>query len=130
LAASFLLAVGWLVFCFWSLHFIHFGTTGRSAHRLQKGCWCYTSHAQSLAREDWVTVIMPMKGTWWFPVIHRRPFTMIILPLWIPFLIIAVPPAHFWWRDRRRIPLNCCQGCGYDLMGNVSGVCPECGKRI
>jgi hypothetical protein len=23
-----------------------------------------------------------------------------------------------------------CHGCGYDLTGNVSGVCPECGKPI
>jgi hypothetical protein len=23
-----------------------------------------------------------------------------------------------------------CHGCGYDLTGNVSGVCPECGRRI
>jgi hypothetical protein len=24
----------------------------------------------------------------------------------------------------------CCAGCGYDLTGNVSGVCPECGMMI
>jgi hypothetical protein len=23
-----------------------------------------------------------------------------------------------------------CQGCGYDLTGNTSGTCPECGQRI
>ena len=23
-----------------------------------------------------------------------------------------------------------CRSCGYDLTGNVSGVCPECGERI
>jgi len=23
-----------------------------------------------------------------------------------------------------------CQRCGYDLTGNVSGVCPECGAKI
>jgi hypothetical protein len=25
---------------------------------------------------------------------------------------------------------GCCGKCGYDLTGNVSGVCPECGERI
>ena len=25
---------------------------------------------------------------------------------------------------------NRCRECGYDLTGNVSGVCPECGTRI
>ena len=23
-----------------------------------------------------------------------------------------------------------CEGCGYDLTGNESGVCPECGRRV
>jgi hypothetical protein len=23
-----------------------------------------------------------------------------------------------------------CKGCGYDLTGNVSGICPECGRSI
>ncbi|MDM8005533.1 MAG: hypothetical protein QUV05_05205 [Phycisphaerae bacterium] len=51
------------------------------------------------------------------------------VPLWIPFLLVAVPTACLWWRDRRRIPLGHCQKCGYNLTGNVSGVCPECGEE-
>ncbi len=35
-----------------------------------------------------------------------------------------------WWCERRRIPPGHCRKCGYDLTGNVSGVCPECGERI
>ncbi len=31
---------------------------------------------------------------------------------------------------RRRIRLGLCLACGYNLTGNVSGVCPECGDRI
>lgn len=23
-----------------------------------------------------------------------------------------------------------CRSCGYDLTGNVSGVCPECGRKL
>jgi hypothetical protein len=34
--------------------------------------------------------------------------------------------GYGFWRDRRPPP-HCCQGCGYDLTGNVSGRCPECG---
>jgi hypothetical protein len=26
------------------------------------------------------------------------------------------------------IPAGHCTACGYDLTGNVSGICPECGK--
>ena len=31
---------------------------------------------------------------------------------------------------RRRFPAGHCQRCGYDLTGNVSGVCPECGSEV
>jgi len=37
--------------------------------------------------------------------------------------------AALWWLDRR-IPTGHCQKCGYNLTGNVSGVCPECGTPI
>ncbi len=31
---------------------------------------------------------------------------------------------------RRRIPPGHCQKCGYNLTGNVSGRCPECGTGV
>jgi len=53
----------------------------------------------------------------------------------VPFMIFALavfgPSAFRWWRDRhRRIPSGHCQKCGYNLTGNTSGVCPECGEKI
>ena len=30
-------------------------------------------------------------------------------------------------RRLRRVKRGLCEWCGYDLTGNVSGVCPECG---
>jgi hypothetical protein len=53
-----------------------------------------------------------------------------VLPLWMPFLFIAVPTTILWWRDRRRFPSVRCRRCGYDLTGNVSGICPECGTGV
>lgn len=32
-------------------------------------------------------------------------------------------------RYNLRIPWSCCRTCGYDLTGNTSGVCPECGRK-
>ncbi|HWE93601.1 MAG TPA: hypothetical protein VG269_06460 [Tepidisphaeraceae bacterium] len=29
-----------------------------------------------------------------------------------------------------RVDRGCCQSCGYDLTGNVSGTCPECGTKV
>jgi hypothetical protein len=52
-----------------------------------------------------------------------------IIPLWIPLLLVAFPTGVLVWRDRR-IPLGHCRGCRYDLTGNTSGVCPECGHRV
>jgi hypothetical protein len=54
----------------------------------------------------------------------------VIVPLWMPFLIVAIPTAYLWWRDRRQIPAGHCRKCGYNLTGNVSGVCPECGEPV
>jgi len=48
-------------------------------------------------------------------------------PLWLPLMLGIVPTAILWYRDRRP-PKGHCQACGYDLTGNVSGVCPECGE--
>ena len=44
------------------------------------------------------------------------------------FLAIVVPTVILWTLDAR-YPLHRCQQCGYDLTGNTSGVCPECGHR-
>jgi len=51
-------------------------------------------------------------------------------PLWLPAMLLAIPPAAAVGRAlRRRRPegRGLCRHCGYDLTGNVSGVCPECG---
>jgi len=49
------------------------------------------------------------------------------IPLWIPFVLLAFPTALLWWRDRKP-PRGHCQRCGYNLTGNLSGVCPDCGE--
>lgn len=52
-----------------------------------------------------------------------------VIPFWTPMLIIAVPTALLWHRDRRCNRPGCCLRCGYDLTGNISGVCSECGDK-
>lgn len=50
---------------------------------------------------------------------------VVMIPMWLPFIVIAVLTALLWHRDRRP-PTGHCDLCGYDLTGNESGVCPEC----
>jgi hypothetical protein len=57
----------------------------------------------------------------------------ITVPLWYllapGFLAPALAAARIRWTHKRRLAGHC-PSCGYDLTGNVSGVCPECGGAI
>lgn len=57
--------------------------------------------------------------------------------IWLPVLLLATAPTWFLirysigpLRRNRRSKLGLCLNCGYDLTGNVSGVCPECGSEV
>jgi len=63
----------------------------------------------------------------------------VIVPLWIPILLLFVvtvaPICRLSARIRRhvralRTPTGHCTECGYNLVGNESGICPECGDAI
>jgi len=51
------------------------------------------------------------------------------IPLPVPILLFAIVSTILWRRDRY-IPPGHCVRCGYNLTGNTSGVCPECGSVI
>ena len=52
------------------------------------------------------------------------------VPHWLLLVFAGVPTVWLFWRDRPSPVRGHCQRCGYDLTGNVSGVCPECGMPI
>ena len=65
------------------------------------------------------------------------PVFTVQIPLVAVFVLSASYPAIAFirgplrrWRRRRRAAAGHCQECDYDLTGNVSGVCPECGTKI
>ncbi len=62
----------------------------------------------------------------WFLSRHGC-WTCAALPiLGVSVLVVMARKA----RKKRHKDDGKCEHCGYDLTGNTSGVCPECGERI
>lgn len=84
-----------------------------------RGTSCYESWSQFF--KDWSEYSIPrydVSGS-------RHRLHYVSIPLWL-FFVIGIPLV---WvaRNPPRSNKNC--ECGYDLTGNESGVCPECGVR-
>ena len=55
------------------------------------------------------------------------------VPWWFVLAVASPLPlirSRRWLRRRRRTRSGRCPACGYDLTGNTSGVCPECGGAV
>lgn len=67
------------------------------------------------------------------PVAPFRLYRVIGVPCWAlsaAGLILPVVRRARRRRLRRGLARALCRSCGYDLTGNVSGVCPECGTKV
>ena len=59
-------------------------------------------------------------------------FASLLAILWL----VVIPVGRFLllfaeaWQRRHRVRRGVCVNCGYNLTGNTSGVCPECGTPI
>ena len=54
-------------------------------------------------------------------------------PIWLAVVAFAILPSKRFiagMTDRTRQRRGLCQACSYDLQGNISGVCPECGLTV
>jgi hypothetical protein len=68
------------------------------------------------------------------PAVYLLRWNRMRVPYWLLVLLTVAAPAtrgavYSWQYSRaaRRRRDRLCTRCGYDLTGNVSGVCPECG---
>lgn len=70
-------------------------------------------------RTDRMTPVLLYRGAWLYAV-----------PLWMPIAVVALLTA--WLARRRKWAARAgrCGYCSYDLTGNMSGVCPECGTSV
>jgi len=79
--------------------------------------------------------VMEMSGRFDFLYISFGPVKVVTFPLWLPLLLFSIYPLVAVLRGpgrrrRHRREQGLCLECGYDLTGNESGVCPECGDTI
>jgi hypothetical protein len=56
-------------------------------------------------------------------VIFAQPLFALLAGVSLSCLLL--PQMRAWTRQATK---GVCAGCGYNLRGNVSGICPECGK--
>ena len=67
-------------------------------------------------------------NSWGYRMIHVR------ISLWLVAMLSGAYPAVAFVRGplrrRRRRRRGLCVRCAYDLTGNKSGVCPECGQAV
>ena len=79
--------------------------------------------------QPWYVAILPWAGrptpSSWILMVQFRPWFVVLLGLIYPAYVGGVLPYVV---RRRRRQLGRCEYCAYDLTGNESGVCPECGK--
>lgn len=61
------------------------------------------------------------KLPWWVST------NSLYIPFGWPVVILASGSTLALWKVRRGFPDGHCQSCGYNLTGNESGICPECG---
>src|ERR1044072_470785 len=61
---------------------------------------------------------------------NSSPITLIsiALPIALMLLGLGLIKVGFWPRRRGETPH--CRGCGYGLVGDQSGTCPECGREF
>jgi hypothetical protein len=118
------IGTAWGTAWIWQIRY-YGGTWGLEFNHGLAGCWTSTvSFPKNLVVEK-----AGGQQQWWPQHVQFGPVSGLYVPLWMLLLPTAVATVFLFWCDRRP-PKGHCQACGYDLAGNTSGVCPECGERI
>ena len=114
----------------WSLHLAGGNLTVRWA-KPAPGSWFTNLTGRprwEVGENDHPMRLWPVFRRFANPLVGR--VSSIGVPLGIPLLVCVFTIILLMRLDRRRILPGHCQNCGYDLTGNVSGRCPECGTAI
>jgi len=82
-----------------------------------------------------ITLLFSLLLKWTFDITSARRFPDLgnaarISLVCVPSLCyLAILAVWLWYPSDRHSPGHC-QTCGYDLTGNESGRCPECGTEV
>lgn len=82
---------------------------------------------------EWPQHVVQYTATSEFEYEDTSVWRVVTVPLWIPFLALVLFTAFLFWRDRRRrhrVKTGHCLVCGYNLTGQTSNRCSECGTPI
>ena len=104
---------------------------------LAHGCVTYTRYTvyDVTGPERWGLESVGVPGlSLSLPSVHRHAkmghiWTTYTVPIWPLIALVAILSGLLWRRDRPP-PIGYCPKCGYNLTGNVSGRCPECGALV
>jgi hypothetical protein len=104
----------------------------RSTRQMDAMTSALARHLDQVTQVIAQTLIKPAPSP--FTTIPASPYYRVSLGLWLlcvlvgmyPLLFLVYPGIRRWRRKRRGL----CATCAYDLTGNTSGVCPECGREI
>ncbi|GJM24122.1 MAG: hypothetical protein DHS20C16_05370 [Phycisphaerae bacterium] len=122
IALSVALAVCWIVA---RVSMVMYGAS-RFHVFLRHGGLEYYFHGETEA--SGLTIRKPSYGVWTRWPSYKKGSGYTKIPFWILF-VPSILITIWLWRTSRILPGKC-WNCRYDLTGNVSGTCPECGTPI
>jgi len=132
-----LLCVAWGLTVFWLPWWILGQGSVQYAAYLEQGYVGFVRFTQSPRAPTGISVLtrplqdplLSLDGLW-IRTMSRGAVSGFWVPLWMPLAVVGGIAGLLFWQDRRRVPPGHCGKCGYNLSGNVSGVCPECGTVV
>jgi hypothetical protein len=84
-----------------------------------------------VVREEFVLPLFRLVGGWaiGMSILFFIPVSVVAITIY-GLLTRYFHPRKNILRRYRRKKKGLCLTCGYNLTGNVSGICPECGEKI